>query len=378
MRLPFRKTLPNSPPTPPIFLIPELAEKILLEVPALQVLTTCRAVCKTWRDLIDTSSPDLKYYSTSGLKRPSTCTSNIVAGPSRPRQRPPPYLAPHPQLLTPIAVDVLTIFWKKLAEHGITMGRLRPSIREWVVNVISNRPGRSGGRRGSSSSSMNGFQECLFVAGFILIALPMSAVHKASSFIKKRYGTVGRKKRAVTKLGRKLIKQFTPVWQKVQIFRPHDPEFQGVLIDAGTNWTHDSIDAWDHSISLPKNFNRLSDAANALMTPLVEAIYSGKLLIIDPPSTDPAELATARIPSAGIDLTYKFDGPGPIINIISRYDGEPKESFLFEAYHPFNVTYKFTRLLEDERISWGVSANTLWRNDQPLYEEEPASTEDAS
>ncbi|RVD88069.1 uncharacterized protein DFL_002267 [Arthrobotrys flagrans] len=353
-----RKKPSNSTPTPPIFLIPELAERILLNVPAIDVLLKCRGVCKTWRDLIENTSPELKYYSTSGLKRSDPDTVKIK--PSRARPKSTPDRSPHPQLLTPIAVDILSIFWKRLAKHGITVAKPRRSRREWVVEVISPQPGRSGSRRSSNSSTMNKFQECLFAAGIIFIAMPLSATFKAASFIRKKVGKVGRKKRAVASLGRKLIKEFTPVWQKVQIFQPHDPEFRGVLIAAGTNWKHDSINAWDDTLSLPKEFTKLSDAANALMIPLIDAIYCGKLLFVGPP-TDPTVSEAVAAPVAGIDLTYEFD---ELVTPIDRYDGAAKESFIFEAHQPFNVSYKFTRILEDGGVSWGVSRNTLWRADQ--------------
>ncbi|KAF3183271.1 hypothetical protein TWF106_010201 [Orbilia oligospora] len=357
--------------TTPLFLIPELIEKILLNLPAIDVLTKYRGVCKTWKDLIENTSPDLKYYSTSGLRRPDP--DAVKVKPSRARPRSTPDRSPHPQLLTPIAIDILSVFWKRLAKDGIIVDKPKQPRREWAVGTFFRRKQkdealaehvqrRSESRRSSSSSSINKFQKCICIAAFILIYLPVSRTLKATSFIKPKTSKVGRRKRAVASLGRKLIKEFIPVWQKVQIFKPHSPEFRGVLIGAGTNWKHRSISPWDSTLSLPKKFTKLSDAANALMTPLIEAIYSGKLLFVDAP-TDPSITpdAVAQGPAVGIDLTYEFD---ELVTRINRYDGAAKESFMFGAHEPFNVSCKFTRIAEDEGATWGVSVNTLWRADQ--------------
>ncbi|KAK6534764.1 hypothetical protein TWF281_006065 [Arthrobotrys megalospora] len=354
-----RKTVPNPTPTHLLFSITELVEKILLEVPAIDVLTKCRGVCKAWKDLIETSSEDLKYYSTSGLMRPDP--NAVKSKPSRARPRSTPDRKPHPQLLTPIAIDILSIFWKRLAKGGITVSPPRVSRRQRLAERSLERSERTGQqRRGSSNSSMNGFDECVLAFGVIFVYLPLQGARKVGSFVRRKVGRVGRKRRAASNLGRKLIKEFTPVWQKVQIFQPHDPEFRGVLISAVTNWKPDSIDSWDYSLSLPKEFTKLPDAANALMTPLIEAIYSGKLLIVDPPASS-TEPATASSPAVGIDLTYEFD---ELVARINRYDSAPKETLTFEAHSPFAVSHKYTRLTEDEHFTWGVSDNTLWRRDQ--------------
>ncbi|KAK6362098.1 hypothetical protein TWF730_005796 [Orbilia blumenaviensis] len=372
MRLLSRKTVvaPKPTPTSPVFLNPKVLETILLGLPAIDVLTRCRGVCKTWKDLIENSSENLKYYSTSGLKRPDIDTNGMKAKSSPTRPRSTPDRKPHVQLLTPVAVDILTIFWRRLAKDGITMGPCRPSRREQLAGIVSRRSERSGRRRNNSSSSMNKFEECIFAAGIILIYMPISAVHKAGSFIRKNIGEIGRKRRAVSSLGKKLIKEFTPVWQKIQIFQSHDPEFRGVLISAGTNWKPDSIDSWDYSLSIQKEFTKLSDASNALMTPLIEAIYSGKLLVVDTPTSGTIPGAAGN-PGLGIDLTYEFDD---LVTRINRYDGAAKESLVFEAHRPYNVSYKFTRLVEDEGFTWGVSDNTLWRANQ---QEELEATEEA-
>ncbi|KAK6510914.1 hypothetical protein TWF506_010002 [Arthrobotrys conoides] len=95
-----------APTTPSVFLIPEVLELIMLELPAITVLTTCRGVCKSWKSLIE-MAPDLKYYSLTGLKRSKQRQAEIAA-----RQLP-------DQIITPMALELLSAFWKKLAANGI-------------------------------------------------------------------------------------------------------------------------------------------------------------------------------------------------------------------------------------------------------------------
>ncbi|KAF3176056.1 hypothetical protein TWF225_008759 [Orbilia oligospora] len=95
-----------APTTPSVFLIPEILELIMLELPAITVLTTCRGVCKSWKSLIE-MAPDLKYYSLTGLKRSKKRQAENAA-----RQLP-------DQIITPMALAVLSAFWKKLAVNGI-------------------------------------------------------------------------------------------------------------------------------------------------------------------------------------------------------------------------------------------------------------------
>ncbi|KAK6334748.1 hypothetical protein TWF718_010196 [Orbilia javanica] len=107
-----------APTTPSVFLIPEILELIMLELPAVTVLTTCRGVCKAWKSLIETA-PDLKYYSLTGLKRSKKRQAEIAA-----RQLP-------DQIITPMALAVLSTFWKKLATNGINDN----------LYVVNERPG---------------------------------------------------------------------------------------------------------------------------------------------------------------------------------------------------------------------------------------------
>ncbi|KAF3932903.1 hypothetical protein ABW20_dc0100158 [Dactylellina cionopaga] len=86
----------------------EIVEQILLDIPAIDVLTTCRQVCKAWKTMVETSSPKLKFYSTTGLrvrKKKDEADKEIADG--------------QPPEITPMALQVLRQFWKKLALQGL-------------------------------------------------------------------------------------------------------------------------------------------------------------------------------------------------------------------------------------------------------------------
>ncbi|EPS39869.1 hypothetical protein H072_6364 [Dactylellina haptotyla CBS 200.50] len=83
------------------FIPPEIVEQILLELPAVAVISSCRRVCKTWKTLIETT-PNLIKYSTTGLK-----LDEYEAARTHPIPK-----------ITPLALEILSIFWKRLARNG--------------------------------------------------------------------------------------------------------------------------------------------------------------------------------------------------------------------------------------------------------------------
>ncbi|KAK6529123.1 hypothetical protein TWF694_004338 [Orbilia ellipsospora] len=96
-----------------MFLLPEILESILLQLPAITVLIRCRRVSKTWQALIDTS-PSLRYYTSTGLDkqlqhRPLfySLVPENTDDPSQP-----------PKVVTPMAMEVLSSFWIKLMSKG--------------------------------------------------------------------------------------------------------------------------------------------------------------------------------------------------------------------------------------------------------------------
>ncbi|KAF3932936.1 hypothetical protein ABW20_dc0101395 [Dactylellina cionopaga] len=96
----------------------EILEQIILNVPAIEVLTTCRRVCKTWKILVETSSP-LNFYSTTGLSYSDKHRAERADS--------------LPQV-TPMAVAVLHKFWKKLALEGLEPNTKLPPP-EWLTSV---------------------------------------------------------------------------------------------------------------------------------------------------------------------------------------------------------------------------------------------------
>ncbi|KAK6514604.1 hypothetical protein TWF281_004801 [Arthrobotrys megalospora] len=81
-----------------ILLIPELLELVLVSLPPVEVLTTCRAVCRLWRDLIDTS-PVIKF---------SSWRAESIPGRQAPRVTPKSYQR------NPLVLEILSNFWIRL------------------------------------------------------------------------------------------------------------------------------------------------------------------------------------------------------------------------------------------------------------------------
>ncbi|RVD81921.1 uncharacterized protein DFL_009768 [Arthrobotrys flagrans] len=91
-------------PTKNIFQFPELLEAVLLQVPPVIVHTTCRLVCKGWKDIIETT-PALNHYTKTGLWLPDKIHKDLNVKQPLPEA----YNA-----FTPMALDVLQLYWRKL------------------------------------------------------------------------------------------------------------------------------------------------------------------------------------------------------------------------------------------------------------------------
>ncbi|KAF3925765.1 hypothetical protein ABW20_dc0100860 [Dactylellina cionopaga] len=91
---------------PDIFRLPEILEAALLRVPPVIVQTTCRQVCRHWKEMIETT-PALKHYTRTGLWLPDREDG--------PRQA----LVEPRSAFTPMAFDVLQLFWRKLDRHSL-------------------------------------------------------------------------------------------------------------------------------------------------------------------------------------------------------------------------------------------------------------------
>ncbi|KAK6350525.1 hypothetical protein TWF718_003716 [Orbilia javanica] len=97
------------PATQDIFQLPELLEAVLLQLPPVIVYTTCRLVCSQWKETIETT-PALNHYTETGLWLPDkACQDQNVE-----QRLPEPFSA-----FTPMAMDVLQIYWRKLDDLAV-------------------------------------------------------------------------------------------------------------------------------------------------------------------------------------------------------------------------------------------------------------------
>ncbi|EPS45540.1 hypothetical protein H072_464 [Dactylellina haptotyla CBS 200.50] len=91
-------------------LAPEILELILLHIPAIELLTTCHAVCKKWKNIIETSE-EVGFYATTGLRK-----SELKIYPRGTKN-----VDEIPRFATPMALEVLSRFWRKLARNCIDL-----------------------------------------------------------------------------------------------------------------------------------------------------------------------------------------------------------------------------------------------------------------
>ncbi|KAF3909948.1 hypothetical protein ABW20_dc0104228 [Dactylellina cionopaga] len=110
------------------FFIPEILEQILYDVPWIELVTTCRAVCKVWREVLDTS-PTLKRYKETGERSPLSTSKtdepddeiqgkNII------------------EMLTPAAILVILRFQRRLAYFCEIDGILNKSNLPCLGQVV--------------------------------------------------------------------------------------------------------------------------------------------------------------------------------------------------------------------------------------------------
>ncbi|KAK6360957.1 hypothetical protein TWF730_007072 [Orbilia blumenaviensis] len=111
MSEPFITSLSNivieeAPKTPTPLLITEILEQILINVPLLDFSSSCKAVCKLWRELIHTSSL-LQYYQATGIRGLPVHQYSATFNPSE-----------HP-ILTPAIGQFIKCFYDKLREIAL-------------------------------------------------------------------------------------------------------------------------------------------------------------------------------------------------------------------------------------------------------------------
>ncbi|KAF3315816.1 hypothetical protein TWF173_003012 [Orbilia oligospora] len=341
---------PETHPTSPIFLIHEVLEGILLEVPAIDLILNCRAVCKTWKDLIESTSPDLKYYSLSGLRRTNASASATENEEEKRPETPtlPPWVDPTPTyhtivkpnpILTPLALDILRIFWKRMGKNNVKTRKAPPVKQE--VPSLSLHLGRKVykamhcGARSYDSSRESGVVYTSFMCFIFCIVMPIGTpIYKFYDCVLREMGPTHIKQRIFKRKCIRLVREFQPIWQKVQIFYPRGSERISVNIGGHTNWR--SEDWWDYDFELKTSFDGLPEAALGLMIPLIAAAYSHRPRRVGPmlAASDPYGAQTVVI-----DLRHRSE-----VNHANRYvDYSPREVIIFGGQSPYDVSRGFLR-----------------------------------
>ncbi|KAK6515974.1 hypothetical protein TWF281_004564 [Arthrobotrys megalospora] len=113
-------------------LIPELLEQIFLEVPAIRLISTFRQVCKTWKTIIEESaSPQLQNYRRTGLQ-----DLPKYAPPERKRRK--RDYRDQPELfIIPLALDIMSVFWRKALLLAITVKPNFPTLATKFHKLLS-------------------------------------------------------------------------------------------------------------------------------------------------------------------------------------------------------------------------------------------------
>ncbi|KAK6506461.1 hypothetical protein TWF506_011369 [Arthrobotrys conoides] len=342
---------PQTQPTSPIFLIHEVLEGVLLEVPAIDLILNCRAVCKNWKELIEVTSPDLRYYYRSGVRRTSagasTNTNEEEKRPETPTLPPwiyaslPPPPDPAvkgPQILTPLALDILGIFWKRLAKTNVKTRKERPEKEERESLHIGRKVYKAMhcGMRSYDSSRESGVFYTTAMCIIICIVIPIGTpIYKFYDKVLREMGPTHIKQRIFKRRCVRLIKEFQPIWEKVQIFYPRGSGQITVNVGAHTNW-RSKDNWWDYDFKFKTSFDGLPDAALGLMMPLIEAAYSHRPSELAPmraePDSDPYAAHTVVI-----DLRHRSE-----VNHANRYvDYSPREVIIFGGHLPYDVSRQF-------------------------------------
>ncbi|KAF3121710.1 hypothetical protein TWF703_001829 [Orbilia oligospora] len=319
---------PETQPTSSIFLIHEVLE-----------------------DLIESTSPDLKYYSLSGLRRTNASASATENEEERRPETPtlPPWVDPTPTyhtivkpnpILTPLALDILRIFWKRMGKNNVKTKKARPVKEE--LPSLSLHLGRKVykamhcGMRSYDSSRESGVVYTSFMCFIFCIIMPIGTpIYKFYDSVLREMGPTHIKQRIFKRNCMRLVREFQPIWQKVQIFYPRGSERISVNIGAHTNWRSEE-NWWDYDFELKTSFDGLPEAALGLMMPLIEAAYSHRPRAVGPmlAASDPYGAETVVI-----DLRHRSE-----VNHANRYvDYSPREVIIFGGQRPYDVSRRFLR-----------------------------------
>ncbi|KAK6541574.1 hypothetical protein TWF694_007377 [Orbilia ellipsospora] len=298
-----------------VLLTPEIAELVLLEVPAVELLTTCRRVCRIWRDLIDTSSPKLRYYSLSGLD---------LHGQQN----------PDGQILTPLAIEVLSIFWKRLARKSITYGkpeRERRQRRGLTRRLL-------GTRVGESSDDVPAWRENMVIYLSLLVFPVAAPVYLTYTFGGRAIKECGLRVREHLKLHgvQKLVNQFRGIFGKIKVFWDGQDLPEPLQIVATTNWK-DTSPWWrerNPRFRVSDDSGNIPDPILTIMKYLGRAVYS----------YEPKRSAWGRLEAVlTVDLLHEINR-----NEARETDGDVRkyfpsttgDSIFFQSDAPFKTTVK--------------------------------------
>ncbi|EPS43110.1 hypothetical protein H072_2895 [Dactylellina haptotyla CBS 200.50] len=297
---------------PSVFQIPELLELILLELPAVTVLTTCRRVSKTWKTFIETSTP-LWYYSTTGWRfsqRQHTLEDKVSSRlPS--------------QFTTPMAVEVLSTFWKKLAAKGIDQ-----SLQ------VTNEPPMG---YEYWSPFVHGTRNPL-AAMFYIMTLPMRGPICAVNAIRHRVNeskeeTNRRKLRSDIK---RLYKQFDPVTRLIPFTEPELEKsvFKDIGVLPSCNWVYVQRDFGpDMSGDVKRPSNVENPWANLLHLMVRMAYYRSPKQALPPDGLWNREIDNGADSRFQCDLVYECDVEPGMSNL--HTDG-----LVFSSHAPFDVRFE--------------------------------------
>ncbi|EPS37621.1 hypothetical protein H072_8671 [Dactylellina haptotyla CBS 200.50] len=233
--------------TSPVFTIPELVEMIIFELPAIEILSTCRAVSRTWRNVVDNPSPRLKSYAYSGLRDHglSFC-------------------------LTPIAVQILAQFWRKLTitslKYKLLMikspyagSRSLSTVIEEIMERLNLRP--------DEVTILDILKMPLF------LFIPMLGMSYASLRLGEKARYWRNQKNAKPKL-LAIYDQFRPVLQKIQLYQGQGAPSASTV---GGSWFR-GLHLGDASeFQVPNDTDSIPEPLFTAMLNLGKAVYSLQL-----------------------------------------------------------------------------------------------------